>query len=398
MHSAVRSELSNSRPNQAANESQTQAQNASVLPYFPPTPILRPVRNLSDTNASFVAGASRPVRNLSDTDASFVSGSSNTLPAVGSIGNTQAPNVASAYGTPQEYGFTMYSPANLNASRIPQQPVLDEPSPIPEEVQSPELPLVELTQQRALELLETRDWNRDANAMRIREEILQNIDLDRPTKTRPADKKIYGDWGIVIYLSGIYLMRNADILNINRTMNYDMRNKIDNLMTILNQRNISTGERVTKGPVKKSIEYFLQSNDREINKIRRVLFSYTPANVDSEAAARENLSDFAQLATDQNLNYSESDVRNDPGVSQAAKNLLSSIGAARGVAAGRGLKHTGLKTVKQIISRTENLIQAANLGNKSTEVRNELDTLLSVLIDRKEVRPQFRTNLMKKLF
>jgi hypothetical protein len=65
---------------------------------------------------------------------------------------------------------------------------------------------------------------------------------------------------------------------------------------------------------------------------------------------------------------------------------------------GRGLKHTGLKTVKQIISRTENLIQAANLGNKSTEVRNELDTLLSVLIDRKEVRPQFRTNLMKKLF
>jgi hypothetical protein len=67
-------------------------------------------------------------------------------------------------------------------------------------------------------------------------------------------------------------------------------------------------------------------------------------------------------------------------------------------ASGRGLKHTGLKTVKQIISRTENLIQAANLGNKSPEVRNELDTLLAVLIDRKEVRPQFRTNLMKKLF
>jgi len=67
-------------------------------------------------------------------------------------------------------------------------------------------------------------------------------------------------------------------------------------------------------------------------------------------------------------------------------------------ASGRGLKHTGLKTVKQIISRTENLIQAANLGNKSTEVRNELDTLLAVLIDRKEVRPQFRTNLMKRLF
>jgi len=67
-------------------------------------------------------------------------------------------------------------------------------------------------------------------------------------------------------------------------------------------------------------------------------------------------------------------------------------------ASGKGLKHTGLKTVKQIISRTENLIQAANLGNKSPEVRNELDTLLAVLIDCKEVRPQFRTNLMKRLF
>jgi hypothetical protein len=88
------------------------------------------------------------------------------------------------------------------------------------------------------------------------------------------------------------------------------------------------------------------------------------------------------------------------------RNLIATFGlpprteasAQAGAKGGKGLKHTGLKTVKQIISRTENLIQAANLGNKSTEVRNELDTLLSVLIDRKEVRPQFRTNLMKKLF
>jgi len=76
----------------------------------------------------------------------------------------------------------------------------------------------------------------------------------------------------------------------------------------------------------------------------------------------------------------------------------SSMGAAGGPMKGNGLKHTGLKTVKQIISRTENLIQAANLGNKSTEVRNELDTLLAVLIDRKEIRRSFRTNLMKKMF
>jgi len=81
------------------------------------------------------------------------------------------------------------------------------------------------------------------------------------------------------------------------------------------------------------------------------------------------------------------------------KKLIAKIEKEKaGAKSGKGLKHTGLKTVKQIISRTENLIQAANLGNKSPEVRNELDTLLAVLIDRKEVRPQFRTNLMKKLF
>jgi hypothetical protein len=76
----------------------------------------------------------------------------------------------------------------------------------------------------------------------------------------------------------------------------------------------------------------------------------------------------------------------------------SSMGAAGGPVSGQGLKHTGLKTVKQIISRTENLIQTVNLGNKSKEVRNELDTLLAVLIDKKQIRPEFRSNLMKKLF
>jgi ATP phosphoribosyltransferase len=74
------------------------------------------------------------------------------------------------------------------------------------------------------------------------------------------------------------------------------------------------------------------------------------------------------------------------------------MGATGGPVSGKGLKHTGLKTVKQIISRTENLIQAVNLGNKSKEVRNELDTLLGVLIDKKQIRPEFRSNLMEKLF
>jgi len=340
-----------------------------------------------------VAGASRPVRNLSDTNASFVSGSSNTLPAVGSIRNSQASSVASSYGTPNEFAFNMYSSVNMNASPIPQQPVLDSPSPEdPEEIEFPGLPLGEMSAERALELLETKDWDKDANVQRIRDEISQNIDLLRPTKTRPADKKIYADWGIVIYLSGILLEKNSQILHIMRTMNNDMRTNIDTLMTVLFNQNISTGERVTKGPVKKSIDYFLKSTDLDITRIRRLLFSYSPMNVQDDAQ------DYNQLADDYNLSYSVNDIQGDPNISKVTKNLLASMGTTRGVAAGSGLKHTGLKTVKQIISRTENLIQATNLGNTSTEVRNELDTLLSVLIDHKEIRPQFRTNLMKKRF
>ena len=54
--------------------------------------------------------------------------------------------------------------------------------------------------------------------------------------------------------------------------------------------------------------------------------------------------------------------------------------------------------MRQLISRTEDLISAAQMGNKSKEVFNELDSKLSALIDKKKITKKYRDNLMKKLF
>jgi hypothetical protein len=66
---------------------------------------------------------------------------------------------------------------------------------------------------------------------------------------------------------------------------------------------------------------------------------------------------------------------------------------------GSGMKRgKGLGNMKQIISRTEDLISVAQKGHKTAEVRNELDTHLSMLIDKKKITPQYRDTIMKKLF
>ena len=68
----------------------------------------------------------------------------------------------------------------------------------------------------------------------------------------------------------------------------------------------------------------------------------------------------------------------------------------QGLKSGRGFN--GFKNMRQLISRTEDLISAAQMGNKSKEVFNELDGNLSALIDKKKITKKYRDNLMKKLF
>ena len=70
------------------------------------------------------------------------------------------------------------------------------------------------------------------------------------------------------------------------------------------------------------------------------------------------------------------------------------------VASGSGLKRgRGLASnMNQLISRTENLIKGAQLGNKTRELFNELDSNLQVLIDKKKITKRYRDDIMKKLF
>ena len=64
----------------------------------------------------------------------------------------------------------------------------------------------------------------------------------------------------------------------------------------------------------------------------------------------------------------------------------------------RAKKGGGIYNIQQLISRTEDLLSVAQQGHKTLEVRNELDSNLSALIDKKKITPQYRDSIMKKLF
>ena len=168
-------------------------------------------------------------------------------------------------------------------------------------------------------------------------------------------------------------------------MKLSMKTIVENMMNIQNSR---TGQDGLVKPNKEFLKDFFFSSDDEFRALRGLIFkNQIPSKMLGTPIGKTPVKNSAPPSTAKKMqNFAQ-------GLFTPTKTP-----AAAGAKSGKGLKHTGLKTVKQIISRTENLIQAANLGNKSTEVRNELDTLLAVLIDRKEVRPEFRTKLMKKLF
>ena len=66
--------------------------------------------------------------------------------------------------------------------------------------------------------------------------------------------------------------------------------------------------------------------------------------------------------------------------------------------AARGRVGRGMKSIKGIENRVNDLISAAQSGNKSIEIRNELDSHLSTLINTKKVKPKVRDEIMMKLY
>lgn len=80
------------------------------------------------------------------------------------------------------------------------------------------------------------------------------------------------------------------------------------------------------------------------------------------------------------------------------KPYIDTIFPVKGSGIKRAKKGGGIYNIQQLISRTEDLLSVAQQGHKTPEVRNELDSNLSALIDKKKITPQYRDSIMKKLF
>jgi len=208
----------------------------------------------------------------------------------------------------------------------------------------------------------------------------KNMNLSRSGVRFLNDRLNYRYWALIMYFGGEYF-KDKEFLTSIQDMKKSMKSLVENMINLQNTR--SDTESTSAKPDRAFLKDIFFSSDDEFRALRGKVY---PSQIPTK-----------KLGTP----TGKSPVKPRLSPVQQFQNFLTPRKPQQGAAGtkgGKGLKHTGLKTVKQIISRTENLIQAANLGNKSPEVRNELDTLLSVLIDRKEVRPQFRTNLMKRLF
>ena len=96
--------------------------------------------------------------------------------------------------------------------------------------------------------------------------------------------------------------------------------------------------------------------------------------------------------------YFKNIIQVDSSVGNVADELFPSSGSGmkrgNGIKRGRGLA----SNMNQLVSRTENLIKAAQMGNKTRELFNELDSNLQVLIDKKKITKRYRDDIMKKLF
>jgi hypothetical protein len=246
---------------------------------------------------------------------------------------------------------------------------------------------------------------------------LSNVKINQAFRAR------YQSWGKFIYLGGVMYVNNFRSKVINNQVN--MVQLIESIELVQNP-----SRKLFQNPDDDFVAKFLFDTGNKWKQMRSLSYPGIAKSPKKTGPAGKMLSAVKQLASkltpgkkktssaeqsgaptlaagaaggpstpQKNLTDTPTKTPTSNATTPSVKKLIAIMEKEKAAtASGRGLKHTGLKTVKQIISRTENLIQAANLGNKSPEVRNELDTLLAVLIDRKEVRPQFRTNLMKKLF
>ena len=167
--------------------------------------------------------------------------------------------------------------------------------------------------------------------------------------TKGRDKKVTVEWLLSIKLLGIALVKsNAFLDNINKSdLKDDEKEELFEKINLLNDKQSDFDRRA------------------KINPIGR---------------------------------YFKNIIQGDSSVGNVADELFPSSGSGmkrgNGIKRGRGLA----SNMNQLVSRTENLIKAAQMGNKTRELFNELDSNLQVLIDKKKITKRYRDDIMKKLF
>ena len=160
---------------------------------------------------------------------------------------------------------------------------------------------------------------------------------------KARDKKVTAEWLLSIKLLGIALNKtNSFLENITKSeLKEDEKNQLFEKINLLNNKQIELDARATTRPT---------------------------------------------------ANFFKKIIDGDPSTGNIIDEVFPTSGS--GLKRGRGLA----SNLNQLISRTENLISGAQLGNKSRELFNELDSNLQVLIDKKKITKIYRDNLMKKLF
>ena len=199
-----------------------------------------------------------------------------------------------------------------------------------------------------LEVLDTRSRFWIQKKTTAEKNIVFKTVSEKIQEQNPTEEKLIIGWITIIYILGTALRKNDPTYQkaVSEPISAEMRAKIKKLQK-------------------------MQQRESGLNKTR----VWTPQFIQGL---------FAQLLK-----------ARDP-VDYAEPFGMRTRAAARGPAQGRGFK--GFKNMRQLISRTEDLISAAQMGNKSKEVFNELDSNLSVLIDKKKITKKYRENLMKNLF
>ena len=139
-----------------------------------------------------------------------------------------------------------------------------------------------------------------------------------------------------------------------------------------------------KGKTDKFLDGMLNLTDNSLSGVIKTKINILKSAQDASGVIQKKFSE----------NFMKEVYNND-----SSKVLDAIFPESRTGAAGSGLKKgKGIKSIKAVENRANDLMSAAQSGNKSIELRNELDTHLSTLIDKKKMKATDRDKIMQSIY